>query len=135
MVVFRFILDFSLKIIRFRSFWIYWYAYQKIIKFTTFLSETCKLYNICISSEIIYLIFDKVCLLLNQVYYLELDFGLMYNWSVLFAFTNVLNYPSYLKLYLAIYQVYRLFHKTLPKSCAFINWISVRFYETDCTLI
>ena len=27
---------------------------------------------------------------------------------------------------------YRPFHKTLPRSSAFINWISVRFYETDC---
>ena len=27
---------------------------------------------------------------------------------------------------------YRPFHKTLPKSSAFINKISVRFYETDC---
>ena len=24
------------------------------------------------------------------------------------------------------------FHKTLPKYSEFINWISVRFYETDC---
>ena len=29
---------------------------------------------------------------------------------------------------------YRPFHKTLPRSSAFINWISVRFYETDCNL-
>ena len=28
---------------------------------------------------------------------------------------------------------YRPFHKTLPRSCAFVNWISVRFYEMDCT--
>ena len=28
---------------------------------------------------------------------------------------------------------YRPFHKTLPRSSAFANWISVRFYETDCT--
>ena len=27
---------------------------------------------------------------------------------------------------------YRPFHKTLPKSSAFVSWISVRFYETDC---
>ena len=27
---------------------------------------------------------------------------------------------------------YRPFHKTLPKSRAFINRTSVRFYETDC---
>ena len=27
---------------------------------------------------------------------------------------------------------YRPFHKTLPRSSAFINWISVSFYETDC---
>ena len=27
-----------------------------------------------------------------------------------------------------------LFHKTLPKSSAFINRISLRFYETDCTI-
>ena len=29
---------------------------------------------------------------------------------------------------------YRPFHKTLPRSSAFINWISVRFYGTGCTL-
>ena len=29
--------------------------------------------------------------------------------------------------------IYRPFHKTLPKSKAFVNWISGRFYETDCT--
>ena len=28
---------------------------------------------------------------------------------------------------------YRPFHKTLPRSSAFVNWISLRFYETDCT--
>ena len=28
---------------------------------------------------------------------------------------------------------YRPFHKTLPSSSAFVNWISVRFYETDCS--
>ena len=27
---------------------------------------------------------------------------------------------------------YRPFHKTLPRSNAFVNWISVRFYETGC---
>ena len=29
---------------------------------------------------------------------------------------------------------YRPFHKTLPRSSTFVNWSSVRFYETDCTL-
>ena len=29
---------------------------------------------------------------------------------------------------------YRPFHKTLPRSSTFVNWISVRFYETDCKL-
>ena len=29
--------------------------------------------------------------------------------------------------------LYRPFHKTLPRSCAFINWISVRYYETGCS--
>ena len=28
---------------------------------------------------------------------------------------------------------YRLFHKTLPRSSAFVNWISVRLHETDCS--
>ena len=28
--------------------------------------------------------------------------------------------------------IYRPFHKTLPRSSAFANQISVRFYETDC---
>ena len=27
---------------------------------------------------------------------------------------------------------YSSFHKTLPVSSAFVNWISVRFYETAC---
>ena len=30
--------------------------------------------------------------------------------------------------------IYRPFHKTLPRSSAIVNWISVRFYETDCSL-
>ena len=30
---------------------------------------------------------------------------------------------------------YRPFHKTLPRSSAFVNWISVRFYETDCRFL
>ena len=29
---------------------------------------------------------------------------------------------------------YRPFHKTLPRYSAFVNWISVRFYEIDCML-
>ena len=29
-------------------------------------------------------------------------------------------------------QTYHPFHKTLPRYSAFGNWISVRFYETDC---
>ena len=29
--------------------------------------------------------------------------------------------------------IYRPFHKTLPRSNAFVNWISVRFYETGCS--
>ena len=27
---------------------------------------------------------------------------------------------------------YRQFHKTLPRSSAFVNWISVWFHETGC---
>ena len=34
-----------------------------------------------------------------------------------------------------IYFILHPFHKTLPKSRAFINRISVRFYETDCLWI
>ena len=34
-----------------------------------------------------------------------------------------------------LYLLYRLFHKTLPISSAFLNWISVRFYGTGCTKI
>ena len=30
---------------------------------------------------------------------------------------------------------YRPFHETLPRSSAFINWISIRFYETACIYI
>ena len=29
---------------------------------------------------------------------------------------------------------YRPFHITLPRSRVFVNWISVRFYETDCSI-
>ena len=32
------------------------------------------------------------------------------------------------------YLIYRPFHKTLPRTSVFVYWISVRFYETDCTL-
>ena len=28
--------------------------------------------------------------------------------------------------------IYSPFHKTLPRSNAFVNWISIRFYETGC---
>ena len=28
--------------------------------------------------------------------------------------------------------MYQPFHKTLQRFSAFVNWISVRFYETDC---
>ena len=36
--------------------------------------------------------------------------------------------------YQMLYEIplYRPFHKTLPISCEFVNWISVRFYETGC---
>ena len=30
---------------------------------------------------------------------------------------------------------YRPFHKTLPRSSAFVYWISVRFYETESIYI
>ena len=30
--------------------------------------------------------------------------------------------------------IYRPFHKTLPRSSTFVNWISVSFYETGCSL-
>ena len=30
-------------------------------------------------------------------------------------------------------DMYSPFYKTLPRSCAFVNWISARFYEIDCT--
>ena len=33
------------------------------------------------------------------------------------------------------YVSLRPFHKTLPKSSAFVKWISERFYETDCMSI
>ena len=32
-----------------------------------------------------------------------------------------------------VFFKYRPFHKTLLRSNAFCNWISVRFYETGCT--
>ena len=36
------------------------------------------------------------------------------------------------KSLISIENIYRPFHKTLPRSRAFVNWISVRFYEMDC---
>ena len=36
------------------------------------------------------------------------------------------------KLPVTLSPRYCPFHKTLPRSSAFVNWISVRFYETDC---
>ena len=33
---------------------------------------------------------------------------------------------------LPLYIYYRPFHKTLPRSSLFVNWIPVRFYETGC---
>ena len=33
---------------------------------------------------------------------------------------------------MAKHFTYRPFHNTLPRSSAFVNWFSVRFYETDC---
>ena len=30
---------------------------------------------------------------------------------------------------------YRPFHKTLPRSSEVLNWISGRFYETDCIYV
>ena len=30
--------------------------------------------------------------------------------------------------------VYNQVHKTLPSYSALVNWISVRFYETDCIM-
>ena len=32
-------------------------------------------------------------------------------------------------------DIYRPFHKTLPRSSAFVNRISVRFFETGCIVI
>ena len=43
---------------------------------------------------------------------------------------SVLVYEKYIK-----YLRYSLFQNTLPKSSVFVNWISVRFYETDCNMI
>ena len=31
-----------------------------------------------------------------------------------------------------LFFMYRLFHKTFPRSNASVNWMSVRFYETHC---
>ena len=36
------------------------------------------------------------------------------------------------KLPVTLSPRYCPFHKTLPRSSAFVSWISVRFYETDC---
>ena len=42
------------------------------------------------------------------------------------------HYVVYVAIYKGTCSKYRPFHKTLPRSSAFLNWISVRFYETDC---
>ena len=38
--------------------------------------------------------------------------------------------PSYLAF--SVKLKYQPFHKTLTRSSAFLNWISVKFYETGC---
>ena len=40
--------------------------------------------------------------------------------------------PPHWKRLSNIYFIYRPFHKTLPRSSEPVNWISLRFYETDC---
>ena len=49
-------------------------------------------------------------------------------------FTRTANtiFFQYYGFFFFIYLSQRPFHKTLPKSNAFMNRISVRFYETDC---
>ena len=81
--------------------------------------------------------------------------GLLYNYSILFNSTIISNKNVSVltrkkktfgvntllpllsdrnKTHLRIFT-YRPFHKTLPRSSAFVNWILVRFYETDCIII
>ena len=48
------------------------------------------------------------------------------------AVLDCFNYQIVLKTEIVL-LIYRQFHKTLPRSSAFVNWISVRFYETGCT--
>ena len=62
-------------------------------------------------------------------------------WLVFIEVTNsmlLLSEFSVLRLNKAIggflLFMYRPFHKTIPRSRAFVNWISVRVYETDCSL-
>ena len=45
-------------------------------------------------------------------------------------YENIKNYKYTIHIY-----KYRPFHKTSPRSNAFVNWDSVRFYETDCIYI
>ena len=39
----------------------------------------------------------------------------------------------YMSVHVRTCLTYRPFDKTLPRFSAFLNWISVRFYESDCT--
>ena len=41
---------------------------------------------------------------------------------------------SFFSCVLTMFSIYySIFHKTLSRFSAFLNWISVRFYETGCT--
>ena len=42
---------------------------------------------------------------------------------------------EHISLFHILNLYYRPFHKTLPRTSAFVYWISVWFYETDCTFI
>ena len=53
--------------------------------------------------------------------------------------SSLLPPPSSLYQFIPLLLFYKLlytpFHETIPKSSAFVSWISVRFYETDCIII
>ena len=58
-----------------------------------------------------------------------------FNTSEMFLiFSRPLFYVTYYSTFCYLWIIYSPFHETLPRSSTFVNWISVRFYETDMRL-
>ena len=57
----------------------------------------------------------------------------MLNGKPVYGVILLYNHVYLLLFYLLLTSIYRPFYKPLPRSIAFVAWISVwRFYETDC---